>query len=280
MRRARSSVEILGDRVRKTYSPELLPLEHAKARALWECGRQHGFVAPEPLSVDEAGAAIVYERIPGYASLTGPYVRAMHQADADGSFAAVLREAARVLACIHAELELPSARAWAPPPRMREGLRRAGDVAGRSAGRGPRAVLHGDFGFSNVAVLARGRAARPRLAVIDPSPNGFTTRHPDEEGPVLVDLALFASCLEGRAPLRTQPRMRWSTLEPLRSAFLTAYEDAAGIELDLEALGMLEHATAYAYFRGLHGSGLRTTAAMTVLFNRLKGNRRWWERTR
>lgn len=274
----RDRVEIRGDRVLKRYEPAVLEVEHAKAIALWECAERNRFVAPRPLRVDPAASTIEYERIHGFASLSGRYARAMRTADADGRLARVLREAARVLAAIHRELSLSRTRQWRPNPLVLEGLRRAGDPDGRSARVGPRAVLHGDFGFSNVAVLEEPEDRPPRLAVIDPSPNGFTTMHADLEGPVLVDLALFASCVEGRMPLRHQVRARWSGLDRLRDAFLGAYEGAAELELDRAALGRLEHATAFAYFTSIYGTGLRREAAMAVLFNRLKGNRRWWER--
>ncbi|MCA9653406.1 MAG: hypothetical protein KC501_26055 [Myxococcales bacterium] len=276
MSQGSGTVEIRGELVRKRYAREELQAEHAKAQALWECARRHEFVAPRPLRVDEAASAIEYERIAGFSALTGPYVREMSTGDLHGRLAAILREVARVLAAIHQDLRLPVTRPWEAPPLLLQGLRRAGDRDGRSATVGPRAVLHGDFGFSNLAVLPSD-GPRPRIAVIDPSPNGFTTLRVDLEGPVLVDLALFTSCVEGRIPLRQQPRIRWSALGGLREVFVAAYEGAAGTALDLEALGMLQYATAYAYFSRVYGAGLRREAALALLYNRLKGNRRWWE---
>jgi hypothetical protein len=57
----------------------------------------------------------------------------------------------------------------------------------------PAVVPHCDFGFSNLH-----RQGDGRIAVIDCSPNGYTSWHVDSLEPAYFDLALMFSCLAGR----------------------------------------------------------------------------------
>lgn len=245
-------------------------LESEKSAALYRVALASGFLAAEVLGHDSRAGTVTFKVIPGLRSIRTIYLSYMTDRYPRPPMLDVIRDAGRSLAQIHAGLTLRSTASWKPSPCFAAAFSSVhGQPAEASLDAGPQAVLHGDYGFSNVNVVDQ--PAGMTIAVIDASANGFVTLRSDLRGPVYIDVGNFVSCIEGLVPLRHYPRMHWGRLPIVREAFLSGYE-SAGTRIDRRLLASTVYATAACYIQRKFGSGRLAAAALRVLFNARKDN--------
>ena len=251
---------------RKSYSSDF-NVEVSKARLLHELATTCGFQAPAVCEVDAGQGVVCYEFIEGLVSLQTHYIVFMTSAAPDEDRIALFREAGATLGAIHDKLVLPTSREWSPPARFADAW--SPELLGRMND-GPKAWLHGDYGFGNVQVCEAAPTAR--IVVLDPSPNRYLTIHPDTYGPVYVDLALFLACLQGLVGLRYYPRMRWGRERILRAAFLKGYRSTFAETISDGVLQGATRSVALSYCRHRFRSPFIARLANVALFRRPQGS--------
>jgi hypothetical protein len=185
-----------------------------------------------------------------------------------GASADAIAEAGRVLAAIHRDLEVEDSERWDPLAEFGDSLARAGVGADQQWQAAPEVCLHGDYGFSNVLWSPD----TGKIAILDPSPDGYSTFVAGLRGPAYVDLGQFVSCLEGRVPLWFYPRIKWGRLDVLRGVFLDAYEKESGSIVDRGCVRRFGFAIAEANFHDRLRTKVGRRLANQVLYNRFKGN--------
>ncbi|HET6519068.1 MAG TPA: hypothetical protein VFG47_04535 [Geminicoccaceae bacterium] len=241
-------------------------LEAEKAAALFALAARNGFVAPRPLSADPAGGSLSFEYIPGPPrSVRDLYLAYVAGTSPPARTPRTFHEIGSMLGAIHRELSLPSRRAWRPTEPFDTAMCRAwGEGYGAPLAATPHAFLHGDFGFSNVLLLDG--HAPPRIAVIDPSPNGYVTFHCDTFASVYLDLAKFVCCLDGLVPPVHHAAIDWRRAVALRDAFLDGYGARTGLAIDRRLLDGLAFATAAAKFAKEYPSPVLRRLALWLLY--------------
>jgi hypothetical protein len=244
--------------------------EFRKAQALFAIAADCGFDAPAPISADPASGIVTYTFIPDLRSIRVLYLKYMSSPSRDPATLGVFREAGRALARIHARLRLEAPADWTMTPVFERALRKASQGSVAPLLSAPRAAAHCDYGFSNVNFVERD--GNVRLVVLDASANGFTTFEPNLQAPRYLDVANFATCIEGLVPARWYARIRWSRLPELRDAFVSGYEAESTMVIDRGVLAAAVYATAASYFRFKFRSQPLAALALHVLFNRFKGN--------
>lgn len=86
-------------------------------------------------------------------------------------------------------------------------------------------LVHGDFGLGNVCCI-NGDAAR--LVILDPEPAPFLEMPVRAMAVPELDLAHFASCLEGVFPIRLYARYDWNGIVEARCGLIRGYTDVSG----------------------------------------------------
>jgi len=236
------------------------PREVAKKySAVHMIGEQYGFVAPRVLDI--CRDYIVLERIHEISPIRDFYVGSDPVA-----LGIAVRRSGEVLGHLHANLPKNESTNWNPSPQFADSLRH---YAGRDFDLRllPRAVLHGDYSFANIFVVANDPE---QIAVIDPCANFGSTFSDWTFGPTALDAGKMIACLEGQVPakfhLRKPPPQE---IRMLQRAFVEAYR-GTGVELDMEAAYCFAYATTVAQFRRRFGALGRMRSA--VLYNRTRRN--------
>lgn len=221
--------------------------EVEKAQALQRISSRNAFLAPRVLGSSKANASISFEYLPDLESIRTRYIDACRGAIPVAPVESLFVLAGASLARIHAELRLAKVVEWHPSRGFESNLRVEGCFGGLILPEiASPAVLHGDYGFANVFVTG---SHEPRLVILDPSPNGFTTFLPNESGPRGIDIANMLACIQGLVPLRVYAFLNWSTAARLAEAFLRGYEDGAGCHLPRKPLYAIARATARTYLQ-------------------------------
>lgn len=252
-----SIVEILEHVVLKyTNAPEEVANKYSAVHLIAE---QRGFVAPRVLDVCEDH--IVLERIHDILPIRDFYVGSDPVA-----LGLAVRRSGEVLGHLHGDLPKEGATSWTPPPQFSGSLRL---YAGRDLDLDllPRAVLHGDYSFANIFVVANDPE---RIAVIDPCANFGSTFSDWTWGPTVLDVGKMIACLEGQVPAKYHLRKPSpKDILILQRSFVEAYR-STGVELDMEAAYCFAYATVVAQFRRRFGALGRMRSA--VLYNRMRRN--------
>ena len=180
----RSSVEVHDSVVHKCYARYL---DDEFVKQTW-LHRSLGDAAlsPEPLHVDAVRSSITFRRLPAFRTFsTLPSERLGARA--------LLRSVGAALRRLH---DAPSPfPADQPAAQRSHGAPPARPVPASLLAR--TVLLHGDFGMTNIGVTDDGR-----VVILDASPSGFPTTHPNAPGRALVDLAQSAAGVSGLLPLR------------------------------------------------------------------------------
>lgn len=256
-------VSVLDDAVEKIAvgDPQLMALKYD---ALSRIARSHGFRAPAVVSIDKLRGTITTERIAPLRRVASMYLAYQVGDVGPETVEPLFFEIGAILARIHGELTNPDCVGWSADATFQ---RRLTEFTNRDVdpSRDPSACLHGDFSFANIFVHQVG-SADSELVVLDPCPNGGSTHHDWEVGPVYVDLGNFLSCLEGQVPLRHHHKLHPERSTRLQLTFLRGYESVSGLNLDLQL------AFAYAYAVGSAQFDVRfgrwSFIPIKVLFNR------------
>ena len=179
----KSSVVVDAEVVHKSY-PQHLGDEFTKQ---WWLHRALGEVAlsPEPLTVDPTRSTISFRRLPPFVAFSAlPRTRLSERALL-GTVGVALRR-------LH---DAPNP--FTQDPRTVTAL----DGVGARPAPAPlltrTVLLHGDFGMTNIGATEGGQ-----VVILDASPSGFPTTHPNAQGSAIVDLAQITAGVSGLLPLR------------------------------------------------------------------------------
>lgn len=265
VRRTGADVTFLDDVVVKRFEKDL-ELEYEKADAIYQIGQLKGFDAPKPLKVCRNDDCIVFSRIRNSNSIRTAYLDYIKRGVSQKKGFEEFCEAGRVLACIHRYLSLSNRTRWRPGQLFIAAFRELGKDLDVEVGGEPEVYLHGDYGFSNVAM----HGDTKKIVIFDPSANGFVTKHADEFGTIYVDIGNFLACLQGLVPLTQQVGVDWRLVPPIKEAFLRGYEQEAEYNINRDLASSFAYATAKCYFSYKYGSPLLSRLAMSVLYNSWK----------
>jgi glycosyltransferase involved in cell wall biosynthesis len=217
------------DRVSKLFT-QYGEIEFQKARALAIALCNTRFTTPKALRYDPTTSRVEFEYIPHTTGLLDAFTQAYQ----NGHVEDILhhnRSAGEMLADVHKSLKLSSATQWLPPAHIEREMKRVGSGWPAQS----EVYLHCDFSPVNILVSAVGK-----LVLIDSSPNHYFTTRPDLIGPPVVDIATYTAKLYWPFRLRSFS-INWRRLaNTMRMDFLTAYEQASGVEVDRNLLGILE----------------------------------------
>ena len=222
-------------------------VELEKAQALQRLSRDQSFVVPRVLEASQADSSISFEYLPGLVPIRNKYLEACRGAIPLEPVEKLFAATGDALSRIHIGLRLAKEVDWRPSQAFEFELRaerclndlHIPEIA-------MPVVLHGDYGFANVFLM---NEDDPRLVILDPSPNGFTTFAANERGPRGIDLANMVACIQGLVPLRYYPFLNWASAARLLDAFLSGYERAADCRLPRKPLIAIARATARTYLR-------------------------------
>ncbi len=249
---------------------ETAPLDYKKALALWELLGRGRFCAPRPLRIDLDQGIIVYEYLDDLKPIISVYMTYMKNSKQNDRGLHLIRSCGEALGEIHKGLDINPTTEWRAPEGFPELIHRIdGSDVQAFMKTCPKACLHSDFGFSNIAVM--NQDGQDRIVVLDAVPNEYTVFEPIERGPVYVDIGLFASCLDGRVPLNCYTRIKWNRIPEIKEAFYAGYEAVTGMKVNRAWASLFARSTAHYYFHwnypwpfGFLGENL--------LYNRFKGN--------
>ncbi|RYH00250.1 MAG: hypothetical protein EON58_00805 [Alphaproteobacteria bacterium] len=232
-----------------------------KYAAFYRLGQRFSFHAPSVLSVDRAAGALHLERIFYAASLRDLYSDAIYRSEYR-EMEGLLFTVGRALANIHLNLTQEAAVDWVAPTTLKNRLSEYGYNIDHSP---PvrRAILHGDFGYSNLFLRTDGQ-----LVILDPCPDGIVTHGCWERAPVYVDIGRMLSCLEGAAlPLRAIVRLNTATICRMQRTFLDGYRDVANFPVEDTAAFAFGYAIMMEQAAGSKGVGSIVKPALR--YNRL-----------
>jgi hypothetical protein len=246
-----------------------LRIEYKKADAIHQIGQLRGFDAPKPLKVCNGDNSIIFSRIYNYRSIRTTYLDYLKRRVGQVKNFEEFFEAGRVLACIHNHLSLPNHTHWRPGKLFATAFRELGKDLDAALEGTPQACLHCDYGFSNVNI----HPDTKKLAIFDPSANGFVTQRTADFGTIYIDIGNFLSCIEGLIPLRQQIGVDWRLLTPIKEAFLSGYEQEADCDISRELASFFAYATARCYFSYKYEWPILGRMAMNVLYNSWKKNK-------
>jgi SAM-dependent methyltransferase len=229
-------------RVVKHFSKDL-QIEASKHRQLMQIGAQFGFRVPELLDLDPDGATLSYEFVENLTSCRQLFLRyALRGADLahDANVEAIFGQIGRMLAVIHRQLDVQPKVDWNPPPVFEQIVQAFAGISTRQLlADTPCAVLHGDFGFSNVCTTPQ---EPQRLITIDPSPNSYSSFSCNEYASIYLDLSKFSLCLRGLIPRKYYLRLRRSRAAKLRELYLQGYSRESGFNIERKILDVVERA--------------------------------------
>lgn len=247
-------------------------IEYQKAKEVYGISRRSGrFLAPRPKELVPGKSQIVYEFIDvPVRSVRELYLATLRGGQAVGTAAPVFRRIGESLALLHRDLSLASRSDWRSD--LSEQLVDHNLLPSlREPSRGSEAVLHGDFGFSNILVPTNISSTRelPSMWLIDASPNYFMTFSADAVGPVEVDLANLAACMHGLFPLRRQFFLRWEYCDRLLEEVLIGYQELSDYVPDRDLLQQFVRLTLAQYLRQRVSSDQARNLAMGLLSRRI-----------
>ena len=201
-----------GNNVCKHYPDSDVAVEYAKAQAIAGIvSREAQCDTPRPLRLCEEDGRIEFSFLPSQHSLAYEYAHFLRDPSTDSQFLTLVDRAAHLLASIHCQLDLPT-RSHFDTPVAFDAAARFGRFAfpHRQFEKSPRAFLHCDFGFANLACAKDRRSEATTLIIYDPSPNDHSTFAPDQYGSIYLDIGCFFASLNGRFPLRHQIAAKWT----------------------------------------------------------------------
>lgn len=167
------------------------------------------FTSPRAIAYDEVLGTLDLERLDGLV----PLANVLPQLRGDMAIALTSR-IGEMLATLHGNWSLPDA-------TMLSGDRLFSDMCRNNVP----VLVHGDYGLGNVCCI-NGDAAR--LVILDPEPAPFLEIPARAMAAPELDLAHFASCLEGVFPIRLYAQYDWNGIAGARCGLIRGYTDVSG----------------------------------------------------
>jgi len=239
--------------------PSRTPREtYEKCRLLWRAGKESGaFRAPEPLGWDPLAGTLDLEHIDALIHASEVLPTASR-----GEGVVIARRVGRLLATLHAH--------WGHDEAVPVPLE---DLLAGHAQESPKALVHGDFGLGNLC-FEDGDPERP--VILDPEPAPFLDLPVICRAPAILDLAHFASCLEGVFPFRHYARYDWAGIRMRRCALSEGYLEVSGFkhnDADIAFLAgrLLQRMVAFRSEEGRSFKGLCLKAFLKTRAARLAG---------
>ena len=265
-------VEIADGRVKKFFDRDLA-IEVEKHRNLKTIGELEGFIVPAVESSNPQESSIEYTYIEGLCSSRNLYIEYVTSPKLDDKRGAFLvstfRRAGILLAAIHKHLKTEKTVEWQPPECFNQVFQsKFRKTAASVFSDTPHAVLHGDFGFSN---LCYPEEQPDNFAVIDPSPNRYSSFYTNELASVYLDIAKYTLCLNGLIPLKHFIKIRKKRAKYLRENFIAGYEAEADMTLDRVLLQATEEAIFVAKVSRDYKSPLLRYMASILMYGLLNG---------
>jgi hypothetical protein len=256
---------VLGDRyVHKIVSTDIIETAE-KYRALESISTICGFIAPHLEAVNVTSHQLTFTRLQHIHCVRELYLFAMRSdagmADAENVF----YKTGEILSKIHNNLPRYSAsKEWVGPREFDVALAQYG-YSGSSAASADEVVpLHGDFGFANVFYKMEA-THDPRIVVIDPCGDNYTTSYSWCHGSRYIDIAKMILCLEGKISLLGQFKLRRRVVCRLQKAFLRGYQSASGVLIEQDRCFAFAYAIAVCYFKKKHS--FFPSAYVQVIYN-------------
>lgn len=229
-----------------------------------------GFIAPEIIDTNESNRSITFKFIDDLYSTRIPYITHMEYFNKNDN-SELFYDIGSLLAIIHKELKLPNNEPWAACKVFDTVMSEYYGADYKNVlNETMHANIHCDFGFSNVNYKETN--GKIEIIILDPCPNYVTTFHPFAFASVYIDIAGFSACLDGLLPIKYYTKLDWRKLPNLKEAFFSGYEENSNLKIDRHLLGCISFATVHSYFQNRYGYGVRTLAARSLVYNRIKQN--------
>lgn len=267
---SKTKVIIKNGCMKKWYKKDF-EVEYQKAITLWQLSKKCSFISPKPLNFDVLSQMIEYEYFPKLRSIREIYLGYLKSKEINTELPVYFRKLGVALAEIHEGLELSSRKLWQPSKEFDRAMHKVYaenylDFIRET----PHSFIHGDFGFSNIYYLVNNDDFK--IIIIDSSYDDFTNFHSNTYASIYLDISHIISCIDGLVPFINYPFIHWKRLNDVKEAFLKAYENRSGIEIDRLWVARFAYASVVAKFSKRINNSIFRQLAIWTIYNSIKGN--------
>lgn len=241
-----NQVRVYSDHVEKEVPSDVANVA-AKYSAIHDIAVSHEFIAPEVISCSKDTNLVTLSNIDNIVSVRELYWKYMIDCIDETDCLDFIKRVGQTLAVIHNDLDLSEYSKWSSGDDFEYYLKKYG-YTHNNIEYSPQAILHGDYGFSNIFSVNHFNVDSP-VVIIDPCADGYTSLSDIEYGPVYLDIGKFLMCLEGLISPQKHLFIKIDKINRAQISFINGYASKSRHAINYVSCFAFSYAIASMYLR-------------------------------